>query len=142
MKGVAAVASVPGPVPEVGAGGGPRLWRGWGGFGAVTELKSLLRPPWSHRRQITMSPGREVEEAAQMCVRLHICPQQNLWALFVFVCVRVCMPVLVRAQPAVCLRLSLSPCVSAPLSLGVWLLVNACCMTVSGSVYVGDTVCP
>lgn len=39
------------------------------------------------RCQITVFPSREAETEAQMCVCLHICPQQNLWA-FICLCLR------------------------------------------------------
>lgn len=111
-------------------------------WGALTEQKIPQFSSWSHRRQITMSPGREVEEEAQMCVCLTSVHSKTSGHLFVFVCVRVCTPVLVCALRAVCLCLSLSLYVSGPLSQCVWLLVYAClcdgvwvCMCGSVSAY-------
>lgn len=102
----------------------PRPWalcQRWGlapgpGWGALTERFLRAPPPRSHRRQITMSPGKEVDEA-QMCVLLTSVHSKTSGHLFVFVCVRVCTPVLVCAPPTVCPCLSLSP--------RVWLVVYA-----------------
>lgn len=67
--------------------------------------------------------------------------------LSVFVCVRVCTPVLVYALPAVCLCLSLSLDGFGPLSQYVCLLVSACphdyvwvCVCLSVSVSTGHAV--
>lgn len=94
-----------------------------------------------------MSPGKEVEEA-QMCVLLTSVHSKTSGHLFVFVCVRVCTPVLVCAPPAVCLCLSLSLYVSGPLSQCVWLLVYACphdcvsvCVCVSKFICVYGALC-
>lgn len=109
--GVAAMASAADPVPEVGAGPRPRV-------GALTEQKIPPSSPWSHRRQITMSPGREVEKEAQMCVP-YICPQQNLWA---FICLCLCPGV----HACACVRAA--GCVSVPVfvSVCIWAFVSVC----------------
>lgn len=94
------------------------------GWGALTEQKVPQSSRWSHGRQITTSPGREVEQEAQMCVcASHFVHSKTSGHLFVFVCVRVCTPVLVCVLPAVCLCLSLSLYASGPLSQCVWRLV-------------------
>lgn len=90
---------------------------GLGAAGSNDQAKDSPEfSPWSHRHHITMSPGREVEEEAQMCVCLTSVHSKTSGHLFVFVCVRVCTPVLVCALLAVCLCLSLSLYVSGPLS--------------------------
>jgi hypothetical protein len=65
-----------------------------------------------------MSPGREVEEEAQMCVRLYICPQQNLWA---FICLCLCPGV------HACACVSPAGCVSVPVfvSVHIWAFVSS-----------------
>ena len=82
-----------------------------------------------------------------MCVLLTSVHSKTSGHLFVFVCVRVCTPVLVCALPAVCLCLSLSLYVSGPLSQCVCLLVYACphdcvwvCVCLSVSVSTGHCV--
>ena len=78
-----------------------------------------------------------------MCVRLTCVHSETSGHVFVFVWVRVCTPVLVRALPAVCRRLSLSLSVSGPLSQCVRLLVQACpqdCLW--GGVCVWVYLCP
>ena len=87
-------------------------------WGALTEQKIPPSSPWSHRRQITMSPGREVEKEAQMCVP-YICPQQNLWA---FICLCLCPGV----HACACVRAA--GCVSVPVfvSVCIWAFVSVC----------------
>lgn len=66
------MASAIGLVPEVG---GP-------GLGALMEQNSS---DLSGARSQFL--GREAGKEAQMCMCLHICPQQNLWA-FICLCLR------------------------------------------------------
>lgn len=96
--------------------GGPKV----GGCPGAEDSSEPLRC------QITMFLGREAEKEAQMCERLHICPQQNLWA---FICLCLC-PGCARlclcepCQPCVCACLCLY--VSRPLSESVAVGVYAC----------------
>lgn len=124
-EGVAAMASVTGPVPEVGAGPGPRV-----GGSDCAEIPQ--RSSWSHRHRIIISPGREAEQEAQMCVHLTSVHSKTSGHLFVFVCVRVCTPV-----PVCALLLCVCACLCLCMYLGLCLSVCGCwslpvCRTVSG----------
>lgn len=110
------------------------------GWGALTEQKIPQSSSWNHRHQIIISPGREVEEEAQMCVCLTSVHSKTSGHLFVFVCVRVCTPVLVCALP-----LCVCACLCLCMYLGLCLSVCGCwsmpaCMAVSG-LCVAECIC-
>lgn len=94
------------------------------GWGVLTAQKTPQSSSWNHRHQITISPGGEVEEEAQMCARLTSVHGKTSGHLSVFVCVRVCTPVLVCGCRCVSVPAFVSVC-TRPLSQCVWLSVYA-----------------
>lgn len=105
-------------------------------WGALTEQKMPQFSSWSHKRQITMSPGRKVEEEAQMCVcALHLSTAKPLG-------IYLSLSVSGSARLCLCAHCGL---VSMPVfvSICIWAFVSVCgcwstpvCRTVSGFVCV------
>ena len=127
-----------GLVPEVGAGPGPRV----GGGGALTEQKIPQSSPPSHRRQLTTSPGRQVEQEAQMCVcASHVSTAKPLGmylSLSGSGCARLCLCARCRLCVAACLCLCryLGLCLSV---CGCW--SRPAHRSVSGVVCVSGCIC-
>lgn len=106
-------------------------------WGALTEQKIPQFSSWSHKRQITMSPGREVEEEAQMCVcALHLSTAKPLG---------IYLSLSMSGSARLCLcahcRLCVYACLCLYMYLGLCLGVYGCwstpvCRTVSGFVCV------
>ena len=136
---MAATASATGPAPEVG--GWPWAQGGWVG-GALTEQKIPQSSPPSRRRQLTTSPGRQVEQEAQLCVcASHVSTAKPLGmylSLSVSGCARLCLCARCRLCVAACLCL----CLYLGLCLGVcgcW--SRPAHRTVSGAVCASRCIC-